>query len=579
MQIEFTPEEKSWIDQHPVVYYGYDPAWKPLEFAEDGQHAGISKDYCDLLSERIGFELKPHPEAADWTKSLDLFKAGELQVLPCLAENEERAEIMNFSKSYLDYSFMIITAKEGDFIGSVEDLDGRTVSVPEGYAVTSLLENEPYDIKFDYTSGVEESLTNVSAGVSEATVANLAVASHFLNYSGYENLKIAAPTSYPKLEAKFGVVKTEPLLTSIIDKGLATITSKERNEIVQNWVSVKYEHGVDMAKVWTIAGISLAVVGFIFGFFVYWNRKLKKEVTRRTKAEEALQESFEEITMQKLLVEEKSEEVQDSIKYAKRLQEAIMPSVEDIDACLPKNFVLYKPKDIVAGDFYWMEHVKTETGNDQIFIAAADCTGHGVPGAMVSVVCSNALNRSVLEYGIKDPGKILDKATDLVIERFSKSDDEVKDGMDIGLSRLEYLENGGAKIQFAGAHNHLWILTKRDNLGVDSVITAFEDSEFFLHELKASKQPVGLYFNRQPFKTWEVELEKGERLYMYSDGFADQFGGRDGKKFKNKSFKHLLLSGMDKAIEEQKDELDKVFEDWKQDFEQLDDVCVIGIEV
>src|SRR5690606_14325844 len=127
--------------------------------------------------------------------------------------------------------------------------------------------------------------------------------------------------------------------------------------------------------------------------------------------------------------------------------------------------------------------------------------------------------------------------------------------------------------------NHLWIVTKRKDIGVDSNVSEFEESEYCLHELKATKQPVGLYFKRQPFKTWEVELEPGERFYLYSDGFADQFGGKDGKKFKNKSFKKLLLDGIDEEIHVQKELLNNTFETWKKDFEQLDDVCVIGVEV
>jgi ABC-type amino acid transport substrate-binding protein/serine phosphatase RsbU (regulator of sigma subunit) len=577
-KIDFTLDEQAWINEHPIVYYGYDPAWKPLEFAEEGKHVGISRDYCELLSERIGFVLRPHPEANDWTHAMELLEANELSVLPCLAENEERAKKMNFTASYLDYSFVIVTDKDGDFIGSVEDLDGRTVAVPEGYAITHLLKEEPYEIKFIYTKDVEQSLMEVTAGNAEATVANLAVISHFLNYSGYENLKISAPTSYPKLEAKFGVSKSEPILVDILNKGLATITAKEKNDIIQNWVSVQYDYGVNMKRVWTIAGVSLGVIGLVFGFIVYWNRKLKKEVFRRKEAEEGLQESYEEISMQKVLIEQKSEEVTDSIKYAKRLQEAIMPSLNDINACFPSNFVFYKPKDIVAGDFYWMEKVEGEIA-DSIFIAAADCTGHGVPGAMVSVVCSNALNRSVLEHGLLDPGEILDKTTDLVIERFSKSDDEVKDGMDIGLSKVQFLKNGNANIEFAGAHNHLWVISKRTDLGIETNPTAAEGSSFILHEIKASKQPVGQYFKRVPFQTTKLNLEKGERFYIASDGFADQFGGQDGKKFKNKAFKHLLLSTVELGISEQKDKLEEIFEQWKSDFEQLDDVCVIGIEI
>lgn len=573
--LQLTPEEKLFIEENPTVYYGYDPGWKPFEFREDGEHQGITREYFDLLSERIGIQFVPHPEAKTWADCMDLFKSGELSVLTCVGENEERREFMNFTKSYLNYPLVIVTRKDGDFVGSMSDLSGKTVTSPTGYFVTKLLHDETISMNVIEGEDVEDCLMKVTLGEADATVSNLAVVSHYLNYSGYENLKIAAPTSYPDMEGKIGVVKDQPILLNILQKGLNSITEKEKNAIVQNWVSVTYEHGVNMAKVWTIAGISLGVVGIIFGIIVFWNRKLKQEISLRKEAEEKLQQSFEEISMQKVLIEEKNQEVLDSIKYAKRLQNAIMPQLEEIDKHIPKNFVLYKPKDIVAGDFYWMEKV----GDQTIFIAAADCTGHGVPGAMVSVVCSNALNRSVLEYGLKEPGQILDKTTDLVVERFSKSSDNVKDGMDIGLSRIDFTEDGNAKIKFAGAHNHLWIVSKRKALNVDSNITEIEGSDYILHEVKATKQPVGLYHHRVPFHTWDVNLEQGERFYLYSDGFADQFGGPQGKKFKNKSFKHLLLETIGVSINEQKNLLEATFDEWKSDFEQLDDVCVIGIEI
>jgi ABC-type amino acid transport substrate-binding protein len=573
-EIEFTPEEQEWIDNHPVVYYGYDNAWKPIEFDEDGQHKGIASDYCTLLSERIGFKLEPHPEAKSWTQSLDLFKSGDALVLTALGENEERREYMNFTTPYQIYSWVIVNEKDGQFIGSIKDLEGLKVACPEGYFITQLLEDEEVNFEIVYTKGVEESLMAITSGKADATVSNLAVISYYLNYKGYQNLKIAAPADYPDLETRFGVSKEEPLLRDILNKGLETVTHKEEHEIVQNWVSVKFDHGVDMAKVWTIAGVSLGVVALIFFFIMYWNRKLKKEVSRRKEAEEGLQESFEEISMQKIVIEHKNEEVMDSIKYAKRLQDAILPSLDDIDKHIPNNFVLYLPKDIVAGDFYWMEKVK-----NKVFFAAADCTGHGVPGAMVSVVCSNALNRAVLEYGMTEPGTILDKTTDLVIDRFAKSEDEVKDGMDIGLASIEFLKNENAKIEYAGAHNHLWVLSKRADLGIETQSYQMEDEGYVLHEIKANKQPVGQYFARKAFETRSLELQKGERFYLYSDGFADQFGGHNGKKFKNKSFKNLLLTSMNMGLEQQKQELEKIFHEWKSDFEQLDDVCVLGVEV
>jgi serine phosphatase RsbU (regulator of sigma subunit) len=182
------------------------------------------------------------------------------------------------------------------------------------------------------------------------------------------------------------------------------------------------------------AGIVILVITFIF-----WNISFRKEVKLRLAAEGKLKETLNE-------VEEKQKEITDSINYAKRIQEAILPSFDFIKTHLPNSFIYYQPKDIVAGDFYWAEKV-----GDDFFIAAADCTGHGVPGALVSVVCCNALNRTVNEFKLNEPGKILDKTRELVLESFSKNGGDIKDGMDISLISIN-----GNTIKWAGANNPLW---------------------------------------------------------------------------------------------------------------------------
>jgi tetratricopeptide (TPR) repeat protein len=182
----------------------------------------------------------------------------------------------------------------------------------------------------------------------------------------------------------------------------------------------------------------------IFLFFVM--NRLK--VTRKQKVV---------IEQQKEAVEEAHQEIKDSITYAKRIQSAILPPTKLVKEYLKNNFILYKPKDVVAGDFYWMEHK-----DNKVLFAAADCTGHGVPGAMVSVVCNNALNRSVREHGLTDPGEILTKTREIVIQEFEKSEEEVKDGMDIALCSLE-----GNKLKYAGAHNPLWIIRPLRHSGLD----------------------------------------------------------------------------------------------------------------
>ncbi|MBI3136561.1 MAG: serine/threonine-protein phosphatase [Bacteroidetes bacterium] len=255
-------------------------------------------------------------------------------------------------------------------------------------------------------------------------------------------------------------------------------------------------------------------------------------------------------------IEFKNREIIDSINYAKRIQEAILLPLDLVKNHLPDSFVIFKPKDIVAGDFYWIEESDGKT-----LFAVADCTGHGVPGAMVSVVCHNALNSSLREFDLTEPGKILDKTRELVIKQFSKSHQDVKDGMDISL--CSYSPSNGM-LNWAGANNPLWIL--RHATGE-------------IEEFKPDKQSVGKGNLDQKFNTRSIPLSKGDQVYIFSDGFADQFGGERGKKYKYKPFKDLLLANATKSMEEQSAIILKEFDTWKHDLEQVDDVCIIGVRI
>jgi serine phosphatase RsbU (regulator of sigma subunit) len=275
---------------------------------------------------------------------------------------------------------------------------------------------------------------------------------------------------------------------------------------------------------------------------------------------------FEKINKKKTeLLKVSNDEIKASISYAKRIQEAILPSMSSIKTNLPQSFIYYKPKDIVAGDFYWMHLLPQPNGwdvdGDTVLFAAADCTGHGVPGAMVSVVCHNALNQTVKEFGITQPCLILDKTKELVIEAFAESEENVKDGMDISLCSLN---TKTLKLEHSGANNPLWVI--RENATEIEVI-------------KGCKQPIGNFEHGKSFMNHELQLKKGDTIYIFTDGYVDQFGGEKGKKLKSKAFKTLLLSTVKKPIDEQKELLHNFFENWKGDLEQIDDVCVIGVRI
>ena len=262
------------------------------------------------------------------------------------------------------------------------------------------------------------------------------------------------------------------------------------------------------------------------------------------------------IIAQKEHIEEQNLEIKQSINYARRIQQAILPPMELFREHLPQSFVLYKPKDIVAGDFYFFE-----VEGDNIIVAAADCTGHGVPGAMVSVICNNALHRSVKEFDLLDPEKILDKTRVLVIREFEKSVETVQDGMDISLC----VYNTKTKLlKWAGANNPLWIMR---NGGIE------------MEMIKPDKQPIAHYEGSKPFKGHQVQLGSGDTIYIFTDGYQDQFGGPNRKKFRPAKLKQVLTDNVSKSLTEQNKILDKEFEGWKGELEQVDDVCVIGFRI
>jgi serine phosphatase RsbU (regulator of sigma subunit) len=259
------------------------------------------------------------------------------------------------------------------------------------------------------------------------------------------------------------------------------------------------------------------------------------------------------IEAQKELISEKNKEILDSINYAKRIQYTLLAHEAMLKQHLPEHFVLFKPKDIVSGDFYWA----TASGN-KFYLAVCDSTGHGVPGAFMSLLNCSFLNEAITEKSIYKPNEVLDHVRKRLIESISQ--DGGKDGMD-GILLCFEEKNKTIKITYAAANNNP-VLVRNGSL----------------QELPADKMPVGLGEKHDPFSLNSIELQKGDVLYLYTDGYADQFGGPKGKKFKYKTLNDLLLNINLKSADEQKQILNSQFESWKGTLEQVDDVCIVGIK-
>jgi serine phosphatase RsbU (regulator of sigma subunit)/Tfp pilus assembly protein PilF len=343
------------------------------------------------------------------------------------------------------------------------------------------------------------------------------------------------------------------------DSTLSSETNALMNEMAAKYDTEKKEQQIAMQeleikdqKKTNVLFIAIAVFSVLLVLLILIGYLSKK------KANNLLEEKNVLIEHQKTLVEEKNKDITDSIHYAQRIQKAILPSAEYQKRLLPDSFTFFRPKDIVSGDFYWIE-----AWGDKTIIAVVDCTGHGVPGAFMTFVAYSLLNEAVLEHGIDDPAAILNEMRRNLNKMLRQKNDSeaLKDGMDISVCALDIKL---MTLEYAGAYNPLWLI--RDNE---------------IKETKADKQPIGVFLDSQPkpFSKHTIELQKGDTFYMLTDGYADQFGGEKGKKFKYRSLQQLLLSVHQKPAEEQRLELDKTFENWRGNLVQLDDVCILGVRV
>ena len=286
-------------------------------------------------------------------------------------------------------------------------------------------------------------------------------------------------------------------------------------------------------------------------------QSLVRRVEDKDKLEEQLVKQNKAILAQKKEIEKQKKEITDSIYYASAIQNAVFTSKTLVKQLLKEYFIFYLPKDIVSGDFYWVNEK-----DNKVIITAADCTGHGVPGAFMSMLGISFLNQIVNKNETLQANEILNKLRNLVKKslRQTEKEDGTKDGIDMALCIIDF-EN--LKLEFAGANNPLILIRNKEIL-----------------EIKGDKMPIGIHIKeKSSFTNHFINLQKKDKIYLYSDGYIDQFGGKLGRKYLSKNFKKLLLENHEKDMKEQKEILKKTLKNWKNKNEQVDDILIIGVEI
>jgi len=321
----------------------------------------------------------------------------------------------------------------------------------------------------------------------------------------------------------------------------STISIKEEEIRSQDEKIVLQADAIQKQKIIIVASVITMLLLFGLVYFIWRNYRFKK------RANILLRSQRDQIAYQK-------KHITDSIQYAKKIQAAILPSLELFTDRL-EHFVLFKPRDIVSGDFYWVDEV-----DDNLIIIAADCTGHGVPGAFMSMLGVSLLNEIILNQGITQPDEILNRLRDQIIIALKQDpESKIKDGMDMTVC---VLDRSRKKLLYSGAENPLCHI-----------------SDGKLNLVRADKMPVAIHEIMDPFTLHEVNLKEGDTFYTFSDGYADQFGGPKQKKFMSRNFRNLLLTVQDLPMLEQGRRIDEVFEEYRSETDQVDDVVVIGVRV
>jgi tetratricopeptide (TPR) repeat protein/serine phosphatase RsbU (regulator of sigma subunit) len=387
---------------------------------------------------------------------------------------------------------------------------------------------------------------------------------HHRLYAAYKDsvLNEASIRKQAQLESQYEYDKKTSLLKAEQEKERALATAQLRQRETQRNLS--------------LLALGIALIGLVTFAILYRKIRQQRDLIQNQSDEiqqknlaleqynaelkstnQALEESNRIIQHQAETLLEKNEEILDSIRYAERIQRAILPSAEKWQRLLPQSFLLYKPRDIVAGDFYWLEETE-----QYIFLGVADATGHGVPGAFVSIVCANALHKAVLEEGLESPAEILWRVREVVVSQLTQAGEKVKDGMDIGLIR--FAKGDRSRAVFAGASRPLWIVSAEGLL-----------------EVAGTRQPIGYVEEPKPFE--EVELMLGSRtpamVYAFTDGIVDQMGGPKGRKLLPKGMREWLLSLWSQPVAEQAESLTALFETWRGDHHQMDDVTIVGVRI
>ncbi len=546
------------IENIGIIYYFQQNYNKALEYFKNAltifQEVGVLEKQANALSNIASMTMLMDDEetAITYFKEADQIfsemndKGGQAEIAINLSQLYSKADNPKESLKYIDKAFMLykelgLTKMIGKCYRAYGEYYAKQKNYPK--SIENLLKAE----KLFEPLGVKNDLRNLYNDLAKT----YSKANNYKQSSIYFEKYIAINDTIFNREKNHQISEMQEKYDSEAKQQEIEL---QQIEIEKQNAEVAHQ---TKQKVWFGIGLGLTIILLFLAFRGYRQKQKSNGI----------------ITNQKNMVEEKNREIIDSINYAKRIQNALLNSEEHESKHLPEHFVFFNPKDIVSGDFYW-----TFERQNYLYLAVADCTGHGVPGAFLTMLGTAFLNEITAREVVLSPSEILDELRAKIIKELNQTgaEGENKDGMDMSLIRLDVKTK---EMEWAGANNPLWLVKNKLEKEDSSLELSISVDNKHLYEIKSDKQPISYYPDAKPFTNHKITLEKEDSIYLFTDGYADQFGGPKGKKFKYKPFKELLLSLSNKNMLAQKETLESNFIQWKGDLEQIDDVCVIGLRI
>ena len=519
--VQLTRGEQRWLAEQGDLTLGVNPSWPPFDFInKKGFHSGVGAGYAELVASRLGINMTLQTDLS-WAEVITKVKAGEIDILPAVVRKPEHEPYLSFTKPFASFPFVIATRKDAPFINDLKGLEGKSVGVVKNNIIQDQIATDYNELEIVMVATLAQGLEGVNSGRLDAFVDNLATITHEIDRLHLDDLKIAAPTAY-KMELAMAVRKELSDLVPLLDKALDTVNEREKSSIINSWIAVKVKFGLDVKTVllWVVPGTFCVLI--VISIIVIWNRRLGREIDDRKKAQAKLTEAHEKL-------EDAFYVISESITYASRIQRSVLPHTDYSGHGLFSYFILWKPRDVVGGDIYWMK----EWGEGTC-IVLGDCTGHGVPGAFMTLIANGAFERAIDMVEVGDCGELISQMHKSMQSSLGQDEEtgDSDDGIELG---VVYFPNGRDSLNFAGARFSLF----------------YHDTVGKVTEIKGDKK--GVAYRRIPYETTftskRVEWVKGRRFIMTTDGFFDQVGGDKRRMMGKNRFKKLLLNIRELPIE------------------------------